>query len=498
MRAGTLGPEEDLMSRSWAFWSQRRASSEPRFEGAYSSALPGHEEMERFIEDAAREGIAVSLVLLEVQGLRAVELVRSTYEVADLLDQVAEHLAAQAELPLFRLAEAQFAIVVDDEPEQVEDRAHELLTLPRGARACIGIARSLGHDVPGILHDRAELALEQARRHGPGSIVTRSTGGDPTRHVSPVHARALVQLLHDGEVRVHYQPIVSLQERRLLGFEALARPQLGYDLTGPNVAFTVAQRMGLAVDLDELCRRSIFADAPGLTMPPAAQLHVNLSGEALGHVSLSAAALAQQVRAAGIEPERVVFEVRQAGGTSLGGLRDELQGLRRMGFGLCLDDIGTGGNGIGVLGSDAFSTVKLSPRITSRLGRDRHAEAFLDALCAYARRVGIQVIVAGVETSDQLAWLRRYRLEQDRPIRGVQGYHLGAPTRHPRVAQPGDEEVGGGLRTSASPRTLAERRARVLRELDQGLDDGPQPPRRSTSNLVERRQGRPGPGRHRR
>lgn len=409
--------------------------------------------MEAAVTDRLAANLPVSLALFEVQGLRALALLRGGDAADKLVTRTGAHLQAQADLAVYRLLDGQFGLLFDGTYDEVEQRCQELVSLPRGGTACVGIARLREEeDDPAVLHDRAEQALAQARRRGARSVVTLTHGGDPARHVGPDHAAALLSLLREGQIRIHYQPIVALQDRRVIAFEALARPQLSHDLAGPNTAFAVAERMGLSVDLDTLCRRSIFTDAPGLSMPMAARLHINLSADALGHSSLSARELHVQVRDAGIEPDRIVFELRQRPGQQLHDLSAELTALRHLGFGLCLDDVGNEVTGMLSLGLGFFTMVKISPRITAGLGHEDHADAFLDGICAYAARAGIEVVVAGVETSDQLELLRRYRIAGQRPIFGLQGYYLGEPSRHPGGDDDPHRTGRGGADAPTGPR----------------------------------------------
>jgi len=182
---------------------------------------------------------------------------------------------------------------------------------------------------------------------------------------------------------VHYQPIVGLQDGELLGYEAFPRPQLTQEPTGPNDAFEIAERLELIQELDGLCRRSVFADGPGYHMTSSTRLHLNISPYSLGHRSLGTTRLQHQVREAGLEPPRVVFEVREHPCCDLALVTNELQALRSLGFKIALDDIGTGGTGLLGRHGGQLDLLKIAPSVTARVGNDRRADAVVDAAVSY-------------------------------------------------------------------------------------------------------------------
>ena len=87
--------------------------------------------------------------------------------------------------------------------------------------------------------------------------------------------RRVRRLLEEHRLSIAFQPIWDLERKVVLGYEALARPSVEYGLAGPAEAFDVAEAMGRAPELDELCREAILSRARDL--PEDALLFINIS-----------------------------------------------------------------------------------------------------------------------------------------------------------------------------------------------------------------------------
>lgn len=393
-----------------------------------------------------------ALALLEIDGFKSLALRRGDDHVGQLLRGVAQQLEACEPGRSFRLHDGLFAVVLPsagDLPTWAEELSIELDRTSQDITVSIGTARAERGVAAATLEERATAALRSAQRRGKGSTADFvSPEGSSPGDITSAEAQALYDVLSVGYLKVHYQPIIDLRDGRTIGFEALARPQATHGLHGPREAFDVASHLGLVPELDAVCRESIFGEGPGFELPRNVRLHVNISSSSLGHRSLSAAVLRRQLRAAGLEPRRVVFELGQDHDVDPAVTDRELRRLAEAGFGLLLDDVGTGNAGLGRLGTGRFGAVKISHQVIAAAPTSRYAAGIVQAVCAFARHTDTTVIAGGVGDAAMLDFVQQFRAAgaPDWRIPAAQGYQLGRPRASARVGTVaavgnGDEEV---------------------------------------------------------
>jgi len=245
----------------------------------------------------------------------------------------------------------------------------------------------------------------------------------------PERVRALGELIAHGDLEVAFQPIWDLDRDEILGYEALARPDVRFGFGGPGELFELAEKLGNAHLLDDIARRSALRAAGEL--PHGAMLFLNVSPKSLERDTLAGDSLVQTVQAAGLRPEQIVLELTEHATTRLRHVVREITRLRGLGFRIALDDVGAGNAGLELLCSVAVDFVKIDRSVIAKAGQDPSALGVLEAVIAYAARTGATVIAEGIENEAQLALVREPG-SADHPshaIRGGQGFLLGRPAR---------------------------------------------------------------------
>jgi len=400
------------------------------------------EELRRASAGAARNGEPLSLSLLDLDDFKLAND-RNGHRHGDaLLVGLAGLLGnGRAEDRAFRIGGDEFALLMPrTSAEGAAARLNEIGLAAvhelGGVTLSCGVAQldPSAADAETIVEE-ADAALYEAKRLGRNRVVCFSELED-AQIVTGARIRLFHQLLDGPGPEMAFQPIWELGDRdnRLLGFEALARPNTG-DRLAPGDAFETAERIGRGHELDALCRRATLARAHEL--PADALLFLNVSPQSLGQDELTGDRLARTVRAAGLEPERVVLEIteRTSAAARLDRVVDELTRLRTLGFKLALDDVGAGNAGLEMLRTLPVDFVKIDQEVIVGSSAGEAARAVLLAVISYAAEVGAYVIAEGIETDAMLEHVRHPPVRagtQQRPgIQGAQGFLLGRPSTAP-------------------------------------------------------------------
>ena len=214
----------------------------------------------------------------------------------------------------------------------------------------------------------------------------------------------LRRALAERQLEVHYQPLVDISGRRVTGFEALLRwrhPTRG--MIAPNDFIPIAEASGLIVPIGEWVLRTACADAA--SWPQEIAVAVNLSAvqfrAALTQTVVSA--LAQS----GLAPQRLELEITESALLAdTAATAATLHALRRFGVRIALDDFGTGYSSLSHLRGFPFDKIKIDRSFVKDLARRRDCTAIITAISTLARNLGIATTAEGVETTEQLDFLR--------------------------------------------------------------------------------------------
>jgi predicted signal transduction protein with EAL and GGDEF domain len=225
------------------------------------------------------------------------------------------------------------------------------------------------------------------------------------------------------ELELHYQPILRVPSDQVAGVEALLRWKMGgKDPISPAEFIPIAEDTGLIVPLGEWVMEAACAQARHLAQA-GHQLHmaVNVAARQFrepGFVRGVAAVLAQ----AGIPPAHMELEIteRTVMEDITSGSR-VLSELKELGVRIALDDFGTGYSSLSYLTRLPIDVLKIDRSFVRDLGARRQTETITAAIITLARGLGIDIVAEGVETDEQLAFLRAHG-----PVE-VQGYLFAKP-----------------------------------------------------------------------
>jgi diguanylate cyclase (GGDEF)-like protein/PAS domain S-box-containing protein len=274
------------------------------------------------------------------------------------------------------------------------------------------------------LLQKAETALFQAKSRGKNQCRFYDQGMEAETAERLALESALRGALQRQEIELHYQPQVDLQSGRITGVEALARWQHEeWGAVSPAKFIPVAEDSGLIIPLGNwvlhtACRQVKLWQAKGL---PPVRVAVNVSGQQFqqtGFVDTVASALLES----GLDPAWLELELTES--TIMERTEENistLQRLKSLGVQLTIDDFGTGYSSLSYLKRFPIDRIKIDRSFIMNLPGDADDAAITDAVIALAHSLRYKVVAEGVETAEQLAYLRSRQCDE------FQGFLFGRP-----------------------------------------------------------------------
>ncbi len=337
-----------------------------------------------------------------------------------LLQQVAQRLKASlgAGDLAARLGGDEFALILDpmSSPAEAGERATRLIAalsvpydvdgreLTIGASVGIAIA-PLDGDTSETLLRNADMALYRAKADGGGGHHFFEMEMDRQAQSRRMLEADLRHALANGELELHYQPLVNLSADRITSFEALLRwrhPERG--MVSPAEFIPVAEDIGLIVPIGEWVLRTACADAA--QWPSDIKVAVNLSPVQFKSRNLVPAVVAALAHSQ-LPADRLELEITES--VLLAETDTNLQTLHQMralGVRISMDDFGTGYSSLSYLRSFPFDKIKIDRSFVRDLPDRADCIAIVRAISGLAQSLSIPTTAEGVETREQLDQLR--------------------------------------------------------------------------------------------
>ena len=219
--------------------------------------------------------------------------------------------------------------------------------------------------------------------------------------------------------RLMYQPLFSLRDNRLVGFEALLRWPESSETHSPSKFIPVAEETGLIVPLGAWALKEACTAAAHWPQP--LKIAVNLSAVQF-HRGDVVADVVEALAVSGLGPSRLELEVTEGVWIQDTDVAlDALQRLRALGVSIALDDFGTGYSSLSYLWRFPFDKVKIDASFVRQLKRDRKAAAIAKSIIALGRTLQLRVTAEGIETAAQARALAEAGCDEG------QGFLLGRP-----------------------------------------------------------------------
>jgi diguanylate cyclase (GGDEF)-like protein len=403
------------------------------------TGLPASERLERTLANALAMATPTSQVVVALLDIEKLVLINNRLgrsRANSILQQVAQRLitalrsdevlragAGPSISMAARVGGGQFAVILTSLPRWEEARAVVSRLVDRvsgrylaggeevflSASAGVAVAPTDGLSVDMLLQ-KAELAVLEAVATGGGLRLYEHSSQRLSERSRDI-IRLLPKAVAQGELQVHYQPLVNQSTPLVIGGEALLRwqsPQLG--TVTPSEFVPLAEEAGLMMDIGTWVLRTAVRQArawldEGL---PLSRISVNVS-----LCQLVRGDFAQVVREAlestNVQPSLLELELSERGVLrSDAEILRQLRAIRALGVRLAIDDFGTGNSAVAYLKQFPIDVLKIDQSFIQGLHRSSEDAAITSATIAMARQLGLRVVAEGVEEQIQMDFLREH------------------------------------------------------------------------------------------
>ena len=392
--------------------------------------------LEQSLEACAHAGTGLAILFIDLDGFKQVNDSLGHAVGDELLVLASQRIRActRPEDVVARLGSDEFVVVC---PDVSDDRIVPSIAARIGSQlaapfpigdheavvsASIGLvttadAAARAEDLLG----QADLAMYEAKINGKGRATVFNSWMQRSVDTKFSVRNALGRAITLDELRVMYQPIVSLADQRVIGTEALVRwERPGVGLVPPDEFIPIAEESSLisAVDcwvLQEAVRRGARWCGAGATIA------INLSARTLQQDDV-VHALRRALQRTAVSPGQLTLEITE---TSLlagtGATDNNLSRLRDLGVKLSIDDFGTGHSSLSQLQKTDVDVLKIDQSFVALMDHDAPSAAIVSAIITVGHALGLSLIAEGVERPSQFALLREQGCDM------AQGWLFGRP-----------------------------------------------------------------------
>ncbi len=381
----------------------------------------------------------VSLALIDLDNFHLVNAAYGHGAGDQLLRVVADRLrlAVRPADTVARLGSDEFALLLEDAAASAAsatvERALRAVTAPvtlGDATVTIGASTGVA-DADGELSGeellrRAGVALSAGKGAGKGSVTAFTPALEHAAQVGRALVVDLSRAIAGEQLRLVYQPMLTLATGALVGLEALVRwdhPREG--LVPPAAFIAAAERSGLVVPLGAWVLQRACRDAAGWAQrhprPQPLTVHVNVSAVQLAAPPFRST-VAEALAASGLTPRALVLEITES--ELVGDLEvaaGRLRSLRELGVRIAIDDFGTGRSTLSYLARLPVDIVKIDKSFVDALTTTDEGAAVVRAVVDLSRTLHLTTVAEGVERPDQAAMLAELGCDE------VQGFLYARP-----------------------------------------------------------------------
>jgi len=275
--------------------------------------------------------------------------------------------------------------------------------------------------------DRVEIVPQMMRYRTQGENYTESEFQflktfiiQAQANYSDIEFKVLKKILDGKHIRPVYQPIVSLIDGQILGYEALSR--VSDEKLGLNIQqiFEIAEKTKKTWEIETLCREKSLQKAT--TLDQGKKLFINVDPNVIHDESFRNGFTLGCLEEHGLNPANVIFEVTERVAiTDNDAFLKSIDHYKNQNFSIAIDDVGAGFSGLNIIASVKPNYIKIDMNLIRNIDKDEIKQLLCKAMVDFGKNSGINLIAEGIETEEELKTLIKLKVDYG------QGYYLGMP-----------------------------------------------------------------------
>ncbi len=231
----------------------------------------------------------------------------------------------------------------------------------------------------------------------------------------------------DGEfVFPHFQPIISVGRKAIVGYESLARGvhPISRETLSPANLFGKASRENLSLELDRVCRKKSLEYFKNIqAVRPECFLSLNFESSVIDQGVVGSGNIIQQVTSLGLKPENIALEIIESQVEDIKELQNFVRTYRGYGFLIALDDVGSGHSNLNRIPLIRPDILKIDLYLIRGIQNDFYKQEVFKSLVRLAGQIGALVIAEGIETKEEALSIMEMGVDL------VQGFYFARPHR---------------------------------------------------------------------
>lgn len=207
--------------------------------------------------------------------------------------------------------------------------------------------------------------------------------------------------LVNKDIKAVFQPIVSLDDGKIFGYEALSRGPQGSLLEKPDALFSAAEKFDKVWELEFLCRSKAFAKAREL--PADKMLFINVAPQIINDIRFQKGVTMEMLSHYHIDASNIIFEITEKNSI------DDYRSFRRVldhyssqGYKIAIDDVGSGYSGLKMLAETRPHYIKIDMDLVRNIDKDAIKQGLMKAFYEFSVLANMKIIAEGIETIDEL------------------------------------------------------------------------------------------------
>jgi len=210
-----------------------------------------------------------------------------------------------------------------------------------------------------------------------------------------------LNILINKNIKTVFQPIISLRDGSVYGYEALSRGPENTDMESPQILFEYAEKYQMLWELEFLCRTKALEAAHFIK--PCYKLFLNVNPNIIHDKKFAQGFTKEYLEKFSIDPERLIFEITEREAiNSIADFLKTIQNYKDQNYQIAIDDAGAGYSGLNLISDVRPHYIKLDMNLINDVDKDVTKQSLIKSMCEFASLSNTKIIAEGIETESEL------------------------------------------------------------------------------------------------